>query len=36
MIFHLREGDTFKIIYEERYVDDTIYAGVSNVKAAYF
>ncbi|MDO5608675.1 MAG: peptidoglycan DD-metalloendopeptidase family protein [Capnocytophaga sp.] len=34
--FHLREGDTFKIIYEERYVDDTIYAGVSNVKAAYF
>lgn len=34
--FHLREGDTFKIIYEERYVDDTIYAGVANVKAAYF
>lgn len=34
--FHLQEGDVFKIIYEERYVDDTIYAGVSNVKAAYF
>ncbi|ATA89662.1 peptidase M23 [Capnocytophaga stomatis] len=34
--FHLQEGDNFKIIYEERYVDDTIYAGVANVKAAYF
>ncbi|MDO4228503.1 MAG: peptidoglycan DD-metalloendopeptidase family protein [Capnocytophaga sp.] len=34
--FHLKEGDNFKIIYEERYVDDTIYAGVASVKAAYF
>ena len=34
--FHLQEGDNFKIIYEERYVDDSIYAGVANVKAAYF
>ena len=34
--FHLQEGDNFKIIYEERYVDDTIYAGVSRVKAAFF
>lgn len=34
--FHLQEGDKFKIIYEERYVDDTIYAGLASVKAAYF
>lgn len=34
--FQLQEGDNFKIIYEERYVDDSIYAGVANVKAAYF
>lgn len=34
--FQLQEGDNFKIIYQERYVDDSIYAGVANVKAAYF
>ena len=34
--FRLHKGDNFKIIYEERYVDDTIFAGVEKVKAAYF
>ena len=32
----MQKGDKFKIIYDERYVDDTIYAGVEKVKAAYF
>jgi peptidase M23B len=34
--FRLQKGDQFKIIYDERYVDDTIYAGVERVRAAYF
>ena len=34
--FRLQKGDKFKIIYDERYVEDTIYAGVEKVKAAYF
>ncbi|SFN92946.1 Murein DD-endopeptidase MepM and murein hydrolase activator NlpD, contain LysM domain [Capnocytophaga haemolytica] len=34
--FRLQKGDNFKIIYQERYVDDTIFAGVERVKAAYF
>lgn len=34
--FHLQEDDKFKIIYDERYVDDTINAGLVRVKAAFF
>jgi len=34
--FHLQKGDNFKIIYEEMYVDDTVYVGLGNVKSAYF
>lgn len=34
--FQLQKGDKFKIIFEEKYVDDSIYAGVSKIKAAYF
>lgn len=34
--FHLQEDDKFKIIYDERYVDDTINAGLVQVKAAFF
>ncbi|WP_461533054.1 peptidoglycan DD-metalloendopeptidase family protein [Sinomicrobium sp.] len=34
--FRLQSGDRFKIIFEEKYIDDTIYAGIGNVKAAYF
>lgn len=32
----LQKGDTFKVIYTDKYIDDTIYAGIQNVKAAYF
>lgn len=34
--FHLQKGDNFKIIFEEKYVDDTTYVGIGNVKSAYF
>ena len=32
----LQKGDRFKVIYTDKYIDDTIYAGVQDVKAAYF
>ena len=32
----LQPGDRFKVIYTDKYIDDTLYAGVHNVKAAYF
>jgi len=32
----LQKGDRFKVIYTDKYIDDTIYSGVHNVKAAYF
>tara|TARA_R110002050_G_scaffold56_13_gene458 strand:+ start:2063 stop:3370 length:1308 start_codon:yes stop_codon:yes gene_type:complete len=32
----LQKGDKFKVIYTDKYIDDSIYAGVYNVKAAYF
>ncbi|MCF8274227.1 MAG: peptidoglycan DD-metalloendopeptidase family protein [Flavobacteriaceae bacterium] len=31
----LQKGDRFKVIYTDKYIDDTIYAGVQSVKAAY-
>ncbi len=34
--FRLQKNDKFKIIYTERYIDDTIYAGVKDVKMALF
>lgn len=34
--FHLQKQDKFKLIYEEKFVDDTIYAGLGEIKAAYF
>ena len=34
--FKLEKGDKFKIIYDERYINDSIYAGVAPIKAAYF
>jgi len=34
--FKLEKGDKFKIIYDERYINDSIYAGVTPIKAAYF
>ena len=32
----LQKGDTFKVIYTDKYIDDTIYAGIYNVKAVVF
>tara|TARA_R110002049_G_scaffold278567_1_gene457357 strand:- start:10599 stop:11924 length:1326 start_codon:yes stop_codon:yes gene_type:complete len=32
----LQKGDRFKVIYTDKYIDDTIYSGVHDVKAAYF
>ncbi|NNL81840.1 MAG: peptidoglycan DD-metalloendopeptidase family protein [Winogradskyella sp.] len=32
----LQEGDKFKVIYTDKYIDDTIYAGLHNIKAALF
>ena len=32
----LQKGDNFKVIYNERFVDDSVYAGIESIKAAYF
>jgi len=32
----LQKGDRFKVIYTDKYIDDTIYVGVYDIKAAYF
>lgn len=34
--FKLNPGDKFKIIYQEKYINDSIYAGVGPIEAAYF
>ncbi|NAS12569.1 peptidoglycan DD-metalloendopeptidase family protein [Poritiphilus flavus] len=34
--FRLQKGDKFKVIYKEKYVNDSIYAGSSPIEAAYF
>lgn len=34
--FRLQKGDNFKVIYEKKFIDDTIPAGVGKIKAAYF
>ncbi|WBU90435.1 peptidoglycan DD-metalloendopeptidase family protein [Cellulophaga omnivescoria] len=34
--FRLQKGDKFKVIYKERYINDTIYAGSEPIEAAYF
>jgi len=33
---HLQKGDNFKLIYEEKYIDDTTSVGIGNITAAYF
>lgn len=33
---HLQKGDNFKLIYEHKFIDDTISVGVGNIQAAYF
>lgn len=32
----LQKGDRFKVIYTDKYIDDSIYAGIAEVKAAFF
>ena len=34
--FRLQKGDRFKIIYNERFIEDSIYAGIKSIDAAYF
>lgn len=34
--FRLQEGDRFKLVFEEKYINDTIYAGIAGVEAALF
>ena len=34
--FRLQKGDSYKIIYTERYIEDSIYAGVEDIKSAVF
>ncbi|HHC79648.1 MAG TPA: M23 family peptidase [Flavobacteriia bacterium] len=34
--FHLQKEDKFKVIYEEKFIDDSVYVGIGEVKAAYF
>lgn len=32
----LEKGDKFKVVFDERYINDSIYAGLGTIKAAYF
>lgn len=34
--FKLQPGDRFKVVYTERFIDDTIPGGLKEIKAAYF
>lgn len=34
--FRLQKGDKYKVIYTERYINDSIYAGIKDIKAATF
>jgi murein DD-endopeptidase len=34
--YHLQKGDNFKLIYEEKFIDDTTSVGIGNITAAYF
>ena len=34
--FQLQPGDNFKVIYTEKFIDDTISGGLHEIKAAYF
>jgi len=34
--FHLQKGDKFKVIYQEKFINDTISVGIGEIKAAYF
>ncbi len=34
--FRLQKGDKFKVIYNQRYLNDSINVGIENIEAAYF
>ncbi len=34
--FHLQPGDRFKVVYTEKFINDTISAGLHEIKATYF
>jgi murein DD-endopeptidase MepM/ murein hydrolase activator NlpD len=34
--FRLQKGDKFKVIYKERFINDSIYAGMEPIEAAFF
>lgn len=34
--YHLQKGDRFKVVYEEKFIDDTTSVAIGNIKAAYF
>ena len=34
--FRLEKGDRFKILYTQKYIDDSIYVGLNRIHAAYF
>jgi len=34
--FRLQKGDKFKVIYKEKYINDTVYAGAEPIESAYF
>jgi len=34
--FRLQKGDKFKVVYKEKYINDSIYAGAEPIDAAYF
>jgi len=34
--FRLQKGDRFKLIYKQRFIEDSIYVGIESIDAAYF
>jgi hypothetical protein len=34
--FSLQKGDKFKVVYKEKFINDTIYAGAGPIESAYF
>ena len=34
--YKLQRGDRFKIVYKQRFIEDTIYAGIESIDATYF
>lgn len=34
--FRLQKGDRFKLVYKQRFIEDSIYAGIESIDAAYF